>query len=72
MDKKNLKVPENLKVTKIIKKSGTFKREDGTEFTYTTYVFKLENKDNNTFIELKPTPGFKDYVEELVGENELF
>lgn len=72
MDKKELQIPEHLKITKIIKTKGEFENENGQKIQYTSYKFKLENTNNNTFIELKPSGAFKDYVQEVIEEEQLF
>lgn len=72
MDRKELKVPENIKITKIIKIKGEFEREDGASIPFTSYKFKLENTDTKAFIELKPNQAFKEYVGEVIGEDKLF
>lgn len=72
MEKKELKIPENIKITKIIKSKGEFENEDGVKIPFTVYKFKLENTENHTFIELKPTPAFKDYVADVIEEEKLF
>lgn len=72
MERKELKIPDTLKITKIIKSSGEFKNENGVNIPFTIYKFKLENEANHSFIEVKATPAFKDYVSEVIEEKELF